>query len=328
MLTSNRNHQASYAMHHNTMTNTPYMLPPPQYWMQHQISSPKKLFSQWFDSTQQNEYEEREQDLVYNNQLFEGNAIPSRQTSYSEHSAYMIKGQYSGYPRVTENKVISKPVKLQQASSPQFLAFDSHGVESTNPSTETKNKKRASKPESDHLKYLFESGLGHERRADSLKYTAAPGLSWKYKMEEESEHVKSQNEYSDHYHEKLESKFIATTQRKITEDNEKEDSSQNSSDNEVKSNVFLKLKETRMWRKSAGFIPLHLRQQISQKLPEDPMHTLNLDINKLVDSAINSRKQSEISDENSKDNQEDKNITGRANITQSRNQEGLAEENN
>ena len=70
-------------------------------------------------------------------------------------------------------------------------------------------------------------------------------------------------------------------------------------------NRILKLKATRMWKKSTGFIPKHLREQNAQKPTENPIHHLNFDINKLVDSTVNSRKQSEISDENFKDNQED-----------------------
>ena len=221
-------HHTSYAMHHNAMTSNPYMIPP-QYNMNQKISSPKKVYNVGFDFKEQSEFINNKPEVIYNNQLFEGNVIPSRQTSYSEHSAYMLKSQYPGFSRMMENKIISKPYKIQQTQSP---GFESHGVDSTNPSSEINNKKRASKPESDHLKYLFEGGLGYERRADSLKYSAAPGLSSKYKMEEESDHVKSQNDYSEQYHEKLESRFIMTTQRKITEDKEKEDSSQNSSEDE------------------------------------------------------------------------------------------------
>lgn len=187
------------------------------------------------------------------------------------------------------------PSKMPQNTSP---GFESHAVESTTPSSEILGKKRASKPESDHLKYLFEGNLGYERRADSLKSPVPPGLT-KYKMEEaESNHAKSQTDYAENYNEKLESKFILTTQRKITEDKEREDLSQNTSDNEEDAKFQpVAPKRSKMCKFSTGFVPKHLREAQKPKLSDDMAQQINFDINQLVDSTVNSRRQSEVSEE-------------------------------
>lgn len=239
---------------------------------------------------------------IYNNQLFEGNTIPSRQTSYSENSAYMFNRQMGRASMMNQFNVQNSrrsnlAHKLHHDNS---HGRDSHAVESTTPSSELIKPSRASGPESDHLKYLFEGGLGYERRADSLKSPVPPGLT-KYKMEEnDSRDAKSQNDYSEQYHEKLDSKFMFTMHRKITEDREREDLSQNTSDNEDHENnkkPQSSAKKSKMCRSSTGFIPKHLRQPPTHKLSDEMSQQINFDINQLVDSTVNSRRQSEVSEE-------------------------------
>uniref|UniRef100_A0A7S3NAI9 Uncharacterized protein n=1 Tax=Euplotes harpa TaxID=151035 RepID=A0A7S3NAI9_9SPIT len=294
-----RTNQASYAMHHNVMMNNhPFMMPPPAYSLQTKISFPKRVSQKVKELSEIIEPIETANEMVYNNQLFEGASIPSRQTSYSEHSAYMFNKQYGGRPVYQVHpgplgRVNNQPIKFTHNNSPQI---DSLGVDSTTPSSEIVNKKRASKPESDHLKYLFDGGVGYERRADSLKSLAPPGLNLRSKIDEESEQAKSQNDFSEQYKEKLQSKFITRSQRKITEDKDQEDRSQNSSENESPPKSPSKLKLSKMCKSSTGFIPKHLRE--SQKKPSDDMsNQIQFDINKLVDSTVNSRKHSEVSNE-------------------------------
>lgn len=219
-----------YPQGHMMPVQQPYRMPSPPYNIHpYNLSPPKQRSYNEFDDQEQLQAVDSNKGVVYNNQLFEGGTIPSRQTSYSESSAHMLNRQYArnkpvlNYTPIQDRNMQGQTVKFNPNSPTRF---ESHGVSSTTPSSEIPSKKRGSKNESDTLKYLFDGGLGYERRADSLKSPVPPGLSSKYKMEEESSHPKSQTDFSENYHEKLESKFVLMTQRKITEDKEKEDSSQ------------------------------------------------------------------------------------------------------
>lgn len=183
-----------------------------------------KEMSDHSDSLQQN--------TLYANHLFEGSTIPTRQKSYSENTIEMMRNPYNRHqnflqpvPQVTNSCSRGNARYISNASP----ALDSHGVGSTTPSSDINKSKNQNKPESDHLKYLFDPSYGYQRRADSFNSPAPPGLSSKYKMEEIHE-SRSQCDFQESYNDKLENKFIKTPQRKITEDKANEDSSENSAE--------------------------------------------------------------------------------------------------
>jgi len=165
--------------------------------------------------------------------------------------------------------------------------YDHQAMESTTPSTEVIGAQIPSKIEADPFKYLTNEGNPYERRADSLKYQAPPGLSGiGYRMDEGSDRSdsRSQNNLAEKLNEKLQSNQIFKIQRKITEDHEYENVSQMSS----KEGSDSKPKKSKMCKNSIGFIPKHLRS--AQKAPSDG-------ISDLVDNLVNSRKASKADEE-------------------------------
>jgi len=106
---------------------------------------------------------------IYNNQLFDGNSIPSRQHSYSENSAYTFSRQYNrGYPIQQQLPLgMNGRQNYQTKFNNPSPGYESHAVDSTTPSTEILYTKYNGKIEADPFKYLFNEGNPYERRADS-----------------------------------------------------------------------------------------------------------------------------------------------------------------
>lgn len=236
---------------------------------------------------------------VFNNQLFEGNSIPSRQYSYSENSAYMFNRQYhrSGFgqtPKVNNSGRQNFYGNFNNASP----NFDSHGVDSTTLSSEVIAQRQSGKIESDALGYLFNDNIGYERRADSLKSPIPPGLSaGKYRMEEfEKTSAKSHSGFAETLHEKLDSKFILPLHRKITEDKDNEDLSQNTSDDEDSKPRQRSSLKSKMCKNSITFLPKHLREAQQQSACDDITDQIKFDIDQIIDSNENSRKHSTVSE--------------------------------
>jgi hypothetical protein len=240
---------------------------------------------------------------IFNNQLFEGNVIPSRQYSNSENSAYMFNRQYprGGFghtPQVINNGHQNYNKQYNNASQ----NFDSFGVDSTTLSSEVIVKGNSGKIENDALGYLLNDNIGYGRRADSLKSPIPPGLSAaKYKMGEfEKTSPKSQSDFAEALHEKLDSKFNLSMNRKITEDKDNEDLSQNTSDNEVERPRQESSLKSKMCKNSMGFLPKHLREAKKPKVSDDIIDQIMFDIDKIIDSTKNSRKNSALSEDEDK----------------------------
>jgi hypothetical protein len=296
------NSQGSYGFHHNSMMkNRPYPITS-RFHAQYNVSPPKKLTHNEMEEKCFADCSDNSKEPIYNNQLFEGNTIPCRQTSYSESSIYMMNRQYGRGPtypnsgNVQDNRGLNPNTKFGNISP----RFESHAIESTTLSSEAMGKKCPSIPETDHIRYLLESEFRNQRRADSLKSPVPPGLSSKFRMEEsESDHPRSHKNYAENHHDKLENKFNLRLQRKITEDKEREDLSQYTSDNEceAKQATPVRVRRTKMCVQSTGFVPKHLREAQKPKLSDDIGHQINFDINQLVDSTVNSRKHSEVSED-------------------------------
>lgn len=227
---------------------------------------------------------------IYNNQLFDGNTIPSRQHSYSENAAYPFNRQYSrGHvmPMHSPMDMRGRPNYSVNFNNPS-PRYDHHAMESTTPSSEMLGNQIPSKIEADPFKYLSNEGNPYERRADSLKYAAPPGLSGiKYRVDEGSDRSdsRSQNNFAEQLNEKLQSNQMFKIQRKITEDHELENVSQTSSQPESES----KPKRSKMCKNSVGFIPKHLRNT--------PKAPISDNITDFVDNLVSSRKASKADEE-------------------------------
>mmetsp|Transcript_23169 Transcript_23169/g.23051 ORF Transcript_23169/g.23051 Transcript_23169/m.23051 type:complete len:423 (-) Transcript_23169:6-1274(-) len=227
---------------------------------------------------------------IYNNHLFDGNTIPSRQHSYSENAAYPFNRQYSRgnfMPMYSPMDVKGRPNYSVNFNNPS-PSYERHTMESTTPSSEMLGNQFSGKIEADPFKYLSNEGNPYERRADSLKYSDPPGLSGiKYKVHQGSDRsdCRSQNGFAEQLNEKLQSNQIYKTQRKITEDHEFENISQKSSQEDNAS----KPKRSKMCKNSVGFIPKHLRDAPQAALPDE--------ITDFVDNLVSSRKASRADEE-------------------------------
>ncbi len=234
---------------------------------------------------------------IYNNQLFEGNSIPSRQHSYSENAAYPFNRQYNrGHvmPMHSPMDLSGRQNYSSKFNNPS-PRYDHHAMESTTPSSEMLGTQIPSKLEADPFKYLSNEGNPYERRADSLKYAAPPGLSGiKFRVDEGSEKSasRSQNNFGEKINERFQSNQMFKVHRKITEDHELENNSQTSSQCESES----KPKRSKMCKNSMGFIPKHLRET-----PKAPKAPLSEDINDFVDNLVSSRKASKADEEEPED---------------------------
>jgi hypothetical protein len=241
---------------------------------------------------------------VYNNQLFEGGMIPSRQHSYSENSAF----------HMNRDMMVAHPVQIPHtgrgvynSKMAQTQVHESQAVDSTTLSSEVFDKKAPGLIESDALNFLFVENIGYERRADSLKSPIPPGLTCnKYRMEEyeNKSQPNSATDFADQVRERLEHRFNLPLQRKITEDNEHEGGSQYDSDHETdvhssKNNgsSSSSKKKSKMCKSSVKFLPKHLREEKVEKQKEDFEFGMTFDINQLIDSTVNSRKQSIASED-------------------------------
>lgn len=246
---------------------------------------------------------------VYNNQLFEGGMIPSRQHSYSENSAFQMNRNYGG-----GDMMVAHPIQIPHSGRGGFNSKMAHGqlqesqaIDSTTLSSEIFERKGPGIIESDALNFLFVENIGYERRADSLKSPIPPGLTGsKYRMEEydNKSQANSASDFADQVRERLEYRFNLPLQRKITEDKEHEENSQYSSDNEtdvqsLKNNASSSSskKKSKMCKSSVKFLPKHLREEKQKKNSEDFDFPMMFDINQLIDSTVNSRKQSIASEE-------------------------------
>lgn len=252
-------------MYNNTMMQNPSYLMTPNFEGRSSISPTKNL--------SQNDHDEKRScgnsdnspnGQVFNNQLFEGNAIPQRIKSNSENAAYFMNRPGG------RAAMISRPAMLQQNMYQNNMGFkntispqiDGRAINSTTRSSEAK--------EADHLKYCFDNFDRDGNRTKSLK-TALPELGMKLKTGDNSEkHPKSQTDYSESNTDKHEKKFDLTLQRRITEEKPSDDLSQNTSDCEfeITQNFVAKPSKPKLTKSSAGFVPKHIRdQQKSKAIP-------------------------------------------------------------
>ena len=289
---------SNYSFNQDSQMPSQHFMQPQRNEMGYSISPPKRDIKR--DSPPLNLQQDNFKGPIYNNNLFEGNSIPSRQHSYSENSAYVFNRQYNrSHTMQNPNQVnLGGRQNYQSQFTNPSPGYESYALDSTTPSSEMLGNQIPAHPEADPFKYLFNDGVGYERRADSLKYAPPPVLSGiKYRMEDRSEKSpsKSHNEFAEKLNEKLESKFIFTTQRKITEDHE--ELSQYSSEKGDSSQK----KRSKMCKNSVGFVPKHLREAKKAKLSEE---AFNPNINELVDTLVNSRRESKADDELAEENNE------------------------
>lgn len=238
---------------------------------------------------------------IYNNQLFDGWSIPQRHKSNSENAAYFMNkpmGIHNLASWVTmDSQMIGMQGKCKNTPSPRF---DLQGVESTTLSSEVKDKKCPSTIESDYFRYCMENYNRNERRAGTVRNTNMHGVSARFQMdglEDNFPRYKTTN--SDFNHQNAEKNFTLTLQRKITEDWDQENLSGHHSDYEFEADEVPvdKTPKSKMWTKSIGFVPKHLREKGTNRPSDELREQMNFNVNQLVDSTVNSRKNSEVNEE-------------------------------
>jgi hypothetical protein len=239
---------------------------------------------------------------IYNNQLFDGSSIPQRHKSNSENAAYFMnkpRGIHNLTTWVTmDSNMFGMQGKSINTPSPRF---DAQAVESTTPSSDVKDKKCPSIIESDYFRYCMENYNRNERRAGTVRNTNMHGVNARFQMDGlEHNQPRYRTAHSDFYQQNTDkSSFSLTLQRKITEDWDQEDLSAHNSDyeSETEEVPIEKPVRSKMWTRSIGFVPKHLREKETNRPSDELKEQMSFNVNQLVDSTVNSRKNSEVNEE-------------------------------